>query len=127
MARDYKRLFAIFIRLGLEKEEVVYQFTNGEHGSLTKLTDAEFAELERRAVRLNVLPPGNDQRRKFISLARSMNWGTNTASILRRIDGWLIKQKYQLPLMKLDVPQLNTMLTIFEQKVYADYLKALNK
>lgn len=125
--RDYKRFFGILKQHNLDKEEVVYNFTGGEHASLSRLTDAEFAELMRRTVRLNVLPPGNTQRRKFISLTRQMHPHDDTKAILRRIDGWLVKQKYQRPLMALSVAELNTMLYIYESKVYVGYLKALNR
>lgn len=125
--RDYKPFFAIIKKMGIDKEEVVSDFTNGRTKSLRELTDKEFTDLMRRLQEYNTLPPGDTIRKKMISLAKQMQWGTTTPEIIARLNGWLVKQKFKKPLMQLDVPQLALMLAVFEQRVYADYLTGLNK
>lgn len=125
--RNYKQFFAICNKHDLTKEEVVLEFTKERTDSLTDLGNAEFAELMRRMARMNSLPPGDVQRKKMISLARQMQWGKTTQEILTRINGWLLKQKYQRRMMQLNVEELNVMLTIFETKVFKDYMEGLNK
>jgi len=125
--RNYKQFYAICNKHDLTKEEVVLEFTKERTDKLSELSEGEFAELMRRMARMNTLPPGDLQRKKMISLARQMQWGKTTQDILTRINGWLLKQKYQRPLMQLNVPELNVMLTIFETKVFKDYMEGLNK
>jgi hypothetical protein len=127
MKRDYKQFFAIIKQHGLEKEEVVLEFTKGETDSLSALKDAEFNELMRRLARYNKKPPGDQQRKKIIAIARQMHSGKSTKEIIKIIDGWCLKQKYAKPLMGLDLQQLGVMVTIYESKVLADYLSGLNK
>lgn len=123
----YSQFFTIINKIGLTKEEAVMEFTNGRTDSLTSLNDSEFKELMRKLSTLNTPPPGDIMRKKMIGIAKSMHWGNNTKEILLRIDDWCIKQKFRKKLMQLDLAELSTMLTIFEQKVYNDYLSALNK
>ena len=56
-----------------------------------------------------------------------MRWGKDAKEIVPMLDAWLLKQKFAKPLNQLEVRQLSLMLTIFETRVYADYLKDLNK
>lgn len=127
MKRDYSQFYAVINKMGITKQEIVKEFTNGRTDSLTALTDSEYREVLDWLMIHNKIPPGDLMRKKMISIAKSMNWGKNAKEIVPRLDGWLIKQKFQKQLMQLDVPQLTLMLTIFEQKVYADYLTDLNK
>lgn len=56
MTNDYKPFFAALKKApGLTKEEAVYEFTNGAHTSLRRLTTWEVQELTRR---LQTLIPG---------------------------------------------------------------------
>ncbi len=127
MKRNYPQILAVIARIGREKDEFVYEFTNGKTTSLRELSDREYNDLWALLKPFNTVPPGDKMRKKMISIARQMNWGSNTKEIIAALDGWLLKQKFQKTLMQLDVPQLTTMLTIFESKVYVDYLNALNK
>jgi hypothetical protein len=125
--RDYGQFYAIINKMGITKQEIVKEFTNGRTDSLTALSDSEWREVSDWLRIHNKIPPGDLARKKMISIAKSMNWGENAKEIVPRLDAWLLKQKFAKPLMQLDVPQLSLMLTIFEQRVYADYLKDLNK
>ena len=125
--RNYGQFYAIVNKIGIAKEDIISGFTKGRTDSLTALSDIEYYELLKEMQKFNTVPPGDQIRKKMISLAKQMNWGKTTKEILREIDKWLLKQKFQKPLMQLDVPQLGLMLAVFEQKVYPDYLKALNK
>jgi len=125
--RNYSQFFAILKKIGRDKEDVVDEFTEGRTESLSALTDGEFKEMMTRLAKFNTPPLGNDQRRKIIALAKNMRWGKNTRESLIEIDKWLLNQKYQKPLMQLDLQQLGVMVTVLEQKVYPDYLKGLNK
>lgn len=123
----YSQLFAILKKNDLTKEEAVSWFTNGRTTSLTALTDAEYRELIRRMQGYNVPPPGDKARKKLIAIARSMSWGKNTAEILSRLDIWCQAQKYKKTLMAHTEAELGMLVTIFETKVYHDFLSALNK
>jgi hypothetical protein len=127
MQRNYSQVLAVIKRIKRDKEEFVYEFTNGKTTSLRALTDREYNDLWAVLEPFNTPPPGDLMRKKMISIAKQMNWGSNTKQIIERLDGWCLKQKFQKKLNQLDVPQLTTMLTVFESKVYVDYLKALNK
>ncbi|MEO7212640.1 hypothetical protein [Mucilaginibacter sp.] len=131
MKRDYSQIFAICKKIGKDYKDVVAEFTEhrpaGQTDSLRALTDGEYSELVRRIAMFNTPPPGDQQRKKMIAIAKLMKWGKNTDEILESIDGWLLKQKYEKPLMELDLQQLGVMVTVFETKVYPDYLRGLNK
>lgn len=124
--RNYAQFYAICNKNGFTKEEVVHQFTNGLTNSLTALTDVEFKALMLWLQRFNTIPPGNEIRRKLFALAKQMNRG-NTAQIRQHLDNWCRQQKYKKPLMLHSVAELGVICTIYEQKVYGDYLKDLNK
>ena len=65
MTNDYKPFFAALKKApSLTKEEAVYEFTNGAHTSLRKLTTWELQELTRR---LQTLTPGpsTEKRREL--------------------------------------------------------------
>jgi hypothetical protein len=123
----YSQLFAILKKNDLTKEEVVEWFTDGRTTSLTALSDGQYKELLRRLQGHNGVPPGDQQRKKLIGIAKSMNWGTNTKAILKRLDDWCLNQKYKKKLMAHNQAELGLLVTIFETKVYPDYLRALNK
>jgi hypothetical protein len=127
MKRDYKQFFAIIKKHDLQKEEVVLEFTQGRTNSLSALTDNEYNELMRRAARFNPIPPGDQQRKKMIALAKQMYPGRSTKQLIEILDGWCLKQKYAKPLMGLDLQQLGVMVTIYETKVLTDFLSNLNK
>lgn len=123
----YSQLFAILKKNDLTKEEVVAWFTKGRTESLTALSDGEYKELLRSLQGNNGLPPGDQARKKMIAIAKSMNWGNNTKAILAELDKWCLNQKFKKKLMALNVSELGVLVTIFETKVYPDYLSALNK
>ncbi|MBD1394280.1 hypothetical protein [Mucilaginibacter glaciei] len=127
MKRNYSQLFAICKKNRLEYKDVVSEFTKGRTESLKALTDPEYNELMRRMARYNTPPPGDQQRKKMIAICKLMHKGKQTAEILQIIDEWLLKQKYEKPLMQLDLQQLGIMVNIYETNVYPDYLRGLNK
>ncbi|QTE36010.1 hypothetical protein J3L18_23135 [Mucilaginibacter gossypii] len=111
----------------LNYKDVVKDFTDNRTDILSSLSDSEFAQLMHRLEPYNRVPAGDQQRKKLISIASLMKWGETIEEIRPALDGWLMKQKYRRPLMQLTPQELNVMVTIFETKVYPDYLKALNK
>jgi hypothetical protein len=111
----------------LNYKDVVKDFTDNRTDSLSSLTDQEFAQLMTRLDPYNRVPPGDQQRKKLIGIASLMKWGDTIEQIRLALDGWLLKQKYRKPLMQLTPQELNVMVTIFETKVYPDYLRSLNK
>ncbi|MGZ3753602.1 MAG: hypothetical protein ACXVAY_01505 [Mucilaginibacter sp.] len=123
----YSQFFAILKRNGLEKEEVILEFTKGRSDSLSKLMPGEYEELMRRLARYNAPPPGDKQRKKMISIARQMNWGNDTNEVIAALNSWLLKQKFKKALNNLTVQELGVMVTILEGSVYKGYLAALNK
>lgn len=145
MTRDYKKFYALCKRHGLDKDELVLELTRGYTKSLRAISDAEFQDLMGRLEKLGGNPskgskplegwkpkPGDMQRKKMISLARQMGWGgspsaADVKAIVAKLDTWCLKQKFQKRLMQHTVAELNLLVTIFEEKVFADYLKALNK
>ena len=126
--RNYKVFFAICKAVGLDKEEVVYEFTGGRTSSLKDIDDGEFKELMIRLRRMQPakapqsVRPGDAQRKKMIAIAGKMNWGTNTLEIVGRLNGWL-RGTYGKELNELDVAELGKVLWVMENKIYKDYLK----
>lgn len=131
MNRNYRQVYAILKDIGLSKEEAVRDFTEGKSDSLSSLSDGEFKEFMIRLRRFQPVPtgwkpsPGDAQRKKMIGLARSMHWGRDTIEIIARLDDWCLKQKFKKKLNDHTVAELGTLVTIFENKVYTGYLKAL--
>lgn len=132
--RNYKELFAICKRLGLDYKEEVYNFTNGRTDSLRKLTDGEYLHL---CISLNKAAPGDWEpkpgdrvRKKMIAIAKQMQWHDprlKKEGLFAALDDWCLNQKYKKRLNDLNVEELGVLATIFEKNVLADYLKALNK
>lgn len=137
MTRNYKQFYALCNVQGLDKEEVVNEISKGRTTSLKELTDPEWFALICWLTPLSKAhwqpKPGDRQRKKMISIARQMNWhmergvDVGVSYIVNRIDRWARAQKYKKPLMEHTEAELNVLLTIFEQKVFADYLRDLNK
>lgn len=135
MKRNYKQLFAICKKHGLDYKDKVAEFTNGRTESLKELTDGEYKELMIRLQRFNPQPPeggfvpkpGDKMRKKMISIAGQMQWGTSTMQLVGRINNWCLHQKFKKPLMEHNEEELGLLVTIFEQKVLADYFKGLNR
>lgn len=129
----YKQVFAFCKKHGLEYRDVVSEFTNGRTDSLRALTDGEYLHL---CISLNKAAPaswqpkpGDKIRKKMIALAKQMQWGMvgDNFHLLAKLDAWCLRQKYNKRLNDLSVEELGVMATIFETKVYADYLKGFNK
>lgn len=127
MNNKYAQFFAILKKNGLEKEDVISEFTKGRTSSLTDLTVGEFAELMRRLQRFNGLPAGNAMRQKMYRIAKNMQWGDSKADRLSMLDGWCLNQKFRKKLNHLTEAELRIMVTVFESKVYPSYLEGLNK
>lgn len=128
MARDYKTFFAICKALGLDKEEVVFEFTGGETKSLSALNDGEWKELmiqlrkRQPARKPTEVKPGDAQRKKMIAIAGKMNWGTNTMEVVGKLNEWL-RDTYGKDLNEFEVTELNRIVWVMENKIYKDYLK----
>lgn len=131
MSRDYRRFYAMCKAFDKTKEEIVYDFTDGETTKCSDLTDEQFQVLFDQMIALQagtfVPAPGDLQRKKMIGLARTMHWGRTTSEIIEALDNWCLKQKFKKRLNDLTVSELGTLLTIFESKVYAGFLKGLKK
>lgn len=125
--RNYGQFYAICNKIGISKQDIVSGFTKGRTDSLTALSDTDFNALMVEMQKFNTVPPGDLMRKKMLAIAKQMQWGKTTNERLKAIDNWLMKQKFQKPLMQLDVPQLTLMVSVFEQRVLVDYLKGLNK
>jgi hypothetical protein len=133
--RNYKQFFAICKAHGFDKEEKVLEFTEGRTSSLSELSDREFGKMMLILQKLNAPnrqgrqfepKPGDKQRKKLLALARKMNWG-DVPTTLAKLDEWSRKQKYKKGLMDHTPGELDLLVVIFEQRVYADYLTALNR
>lgn len=128
MARDYKTFFAICKALGLDKEEVVFEFTGGETKSLSALNDGEWKELmiqlrkRQPARKPTEVRPGDAQRKKMIAIAGKMNWGTNTMEVVGKLNEWL-RDTYGKELNEFEVTELKRIVWVMENKIYKDYLK----
>jgi len=135
MKRDYRSFFAFCKMAGRDYKEVVLEFTEGRTDSLRELGDREYLELLIVAKGFNKVPvswkpaPGDAQRKKMIALAKQMNWGNGDRNVLLiEIDEWLLKQpKFAARLNALSLDQLGRALYVFEHKVFADFMKGLNK
>jgi hypothetical protein len=131
----YSQFFAICKAHGFDYKEKVYEFTEGRTDSLSSLTDLEYTQMMKRLIELNEpmrkatkfeKQPGDAQRKKLIALALLMKWG-DMKQALARLDGWCKKQKYKKGLMQHNEQELSLLVSIFEQRVYPDYLVGLNK
>jgi hypothetical protein len=60
-------------------------------------------------------------------LTKQMHQGKSDKELNRILDGWCRKQKYKKALMLHNVTELGVICTIYEQKVFKDYLTHLNK
>ena len=135
MPRNYKQFFAICKAHGFDKEEKVLEFTEGRTASLSDLSDREFGQMMLLLQKLNAPirqgirfqpKPGDKQRKKLIAIARKMKWG-DVPTTLIKLDEWSRKQKFKKGLMEHSPAELDLLVAIFEQRVYADYLTALNR
>lgn len=128
--RNYPQFFALIKQFEIDKEEIALASSLGRTSSLKALTDEEWEGMMELLTGMQqeknwTPPPGDVQRKKMISIARQMNW--NASEIMKRLDEWAMKQKFKKPLMKHTVPELNVLVSIFEEKVYKSYLEDLNK
>lgn len=133
MKRNYGQFFAICKAHGFDYKEKVYEFTKGRTDSLSSLSELEFTEMMKLLIELNepyrknfTPKPGDQQRKKLIALAMLMRWG-NIKMIMIRLDGWCKKQRYKKGLMAHNEQELSLLVSIFDQRVYPDYLTGLNK
>ncbi|MGY5253302.1 hypothetical protein [Sphingobacterium spiritivorum] len=130
MMRHYAQFYAICKALGMDKEEVVYSFTQGRTQSLSAITDGEWKELmmKMRQLQPSKTPdqklPGDRQRKKLIALAAKMNWGTDMLSILDALNSFL-QINYNKQLNGLTTSDLNRIVAVFENKLLPDYLKKI--
>lgn len=131
--RNYGQFFAICKTHGFDYKEKVYEFTNGRTVSLSSLSDYEYTEMLKQMIDLNeparrgfVPKPGDAQRKKMIALALLMRWG-EMKMVMIRLNGWARKQKFKKDLMQHTPAELDLLVSIFEQRVYPDYLVGLNK
>lgn len=129
----YAQFFAICKAHGFDYREKVYEFTEGRTISLSALSDLEYTEMMKLLIDLNepfrkgfVPKPGDKQRKKLIALAMLMRWG-DMKMIITRLNGWCKKQKFKKGLMQHNETELDLLVSIFELRVYPDYLIALNK
>lgn len=138
MNRNYPQFFAITKAFDLDKDELVQEVSGGRTASLRALTDKEWLSLMSQLQSMQdhkefTPPPGDVQRKKMISIARQMNWHRKEGQdmgiphLVNRLDEWCQKQKFKKPLMKHTIQELNILLSIFEEKVFASYLIDLNK
>ena len=132
--RNYSQLFAICKKHGFDYKDKVAEFTNFRTDKLTELSDGEYRELMIRMTRLNeparkaFVPKGGDKiRKKMLSICSKMHPGDTTGELLARLDEWCLNQTYKKPLMKHDIAELSLLVTIYEEKVYADFLTAYNR
>src|SRR5690606_34414857 len=127
MGRDYRTFFAICKALGLDKEEVVYEFTGGETKSLSALNDGEWKELmiqlrKRQPARQPLtIRPGDAQRKKMSAIAGKMQWGNDTIEIVGKLNVWC-QEQYGEEFNELDIPTLNKAVWVLENKIQPDYL-----
>lgn len=127
------QMMTLFNQTGKVGYRHTYAFkaSKGRTESTKELTEPEvnhiIANLKALNPALQKFEPkaGDKQRKKMIAIARMMNWG-DTKAILKRLDSWCKKQKFKKGLMQHNEAELGLLLTIFETKVYADYLKYLN-
>ncbi|EEI90220.1 hypothetical protein HMPREF0765_4171 [Sphingobacterium spiritivorum ATCC 33300] len=130
MMRHYAQFYAICRALGMDKEEVVYSFTQGRTQSLSAITDGEWKELmmKMRQLQPPKTPdqklPGDRQRKKLIALAAKMNWGTDMLSILDALNSFL-QINYNKQLNGLNTSELNRIVAVFENKLLPDYLSKI--
>ena len=131
----YSDFHAICKQHGLNYKDKVFEFTEGRTESLSSLSDTEYAELLKRMQSLNrtgsgnfKIKPGDKQRKKIIRLALTMHWGGgDMKTALGEIDEWCKKQKFKKGFMNHTPAEYDLLVAIFEQKVYGDYFRDLNK
>lgn len=131
----YSDLFQLCRDHGLEYKQLVYDFTSKKSDSLSSLTTEQYEDLlEQVKTRCNVapgkrrVPPGDAQRKKLIRLAMNMHCGNgDMKEAVKALDQWCLKQKFKKGFMGHTKAEYDLLVTIFEQKVYADYLRDLNK
>lgn len=134
MPRNYSQLFAICKKHGFDYKDKVAEFTNGRTDSLKALTDGEYREMMLRLSRLNeparkefVPKPGDQMRKKMLSICSKMHPTESTDQLLKRLNDWCLKQTFKKPLMKHAKEELALLVTIYEEKVYADFLTGYNR
>lgn len=129
MSRNYRAFYAILNKLGLEKEDVVSEFTSGRTDSLRALTDGEFRELMLRLGRKQSVKewkpkPGDAQRKKLIAIAGAMHWGKDTLEIVGKLNVWM-KGHWGKELNEYDENELNRIVWVMENKIYKEFLKSI--
>lgn len=135
MKGKYSDLFGICKQYGLSYKDIVLQFTDGRTDSLSSLTEQEYDDLIDQLKKLNKTAkkdfkkkPGDPQRKKIISLALIMHWGGgDMKEAIKEIDKWCRKQKFKKGFMQHNEQEYGLLVAIFEQKVYGDFLRDLNK
>lgn len=131
--RNYGQFFAICKAHGFDYKDKVYEFTDGHTESLSSLSDLEYTQMMKMLIDLNEPfrkgfepKPGDKERKKMIALALLMNWG-DIKTVVARIDAWSRKQKFKKGWMQHNPAEISLLVTIFEQRVYPDYLTGLNQ
>jgi hypothetical protein len=131
----YSQLFALLKKHGLDKDEVLHEFTQGKKTSLTQLSDGELKQLTLQIIRAygNTPPPGDAMRKKMGAIALQMRWVIKRPPLYKpvldskRLDMWCIKYgKYKKNLIDHTPDELAVLVSIFDE-VLKTYLTGLNK
>ncbi len=138
--RKYPHFHAICRQHGINYKDMVLNYTDGRTDSLRALDDDEYSLLFDQLKKANRSSkfrpkPGDQQRKKLISIAKRMNWGLDRSKpwiydidlLLERLDQWCLDQTFKKPMMGHSPQELNLLVSIFEEKVLVHYYSSLNK
>ena len=140
--RQLKQLHTLLQQQNIlhHKAEMVGGATNGRTESSRELTYTEAADLINQLQAMNPPlggrgawkpKPGEHIRRKIIAIAYNMQWevpnpkGGKPKADIKRINDWCLLQQPKKKLNDCNVKELSLLVTIFEQKVYKQFLNGI--
>lgn len=133
-----KRLHQLIGELNIDneqKEELVYQYTNGREKSSAKMLMNECQSLINyldlikkgntpKQQESKEITPAQRMRRKILSICHEMGWKQNGAIDWDRLNGWLSKSGYlKKDLNDYTEAELPKLVTQFEQLLKSHYAK----
>lgn len=127
---QFKQMMTLFNQTGKMGYRHTYAFevSNERTESTRELTEPEVLAIIERLKKLLpdanqfTPPPGDEQRKKMIGLAKDMRW-TDPVNDLKK---WVLKQKYKKPLMDHSPDELNVLVSILENQVKPSFYKGYN-
>jgi hypothetical protein len=133
--KQNKQLHLLLSQTGLlpQKADLVAGFTNGRTEHSSEMTTVEVIDLIKylKAQKKGEIQAekriGKEEkmRRKIIAIAHQMGWKKQGKADMERINNWCLQQFGKKPLNGYTLKELTKLISIFENKVYKQFLQGI--